>query len=158
MNDKASVRIMLESDVDGEKQAHQLTGEWYRKDRTVYIRYEERDETYGEVRTTVRWREGELRLTRHGGIEAEQNFAAGQRLPGRYKSEHATFPLETETLLLWMQTGDESSIGTADNLPRPSLPLLLEWRYKLWVGGESVGLFRIRLLAEAEEVPEAPTA
>ncbi|MBB3114658.1 uncharacterized beta-barrel protein YwiB (DUF1934 family) [Paenibacillus phyllosphaerae] len=155
MNDKARVRITLESDIDGTKERNYFTGDWYRKDSTIFIRYEEDDETYGNVRTLVRWREGELKVKRQGGVEAEQMFVAGRRLNGSYTSAHARFPLETETSLLWMQSGDFTDRGMVEEVPRPTLPMMLEWRYVLWIGEESVGQFKLRLFAETMKEQEA---
>ncbi|QHW31986.1 DUF1934 domain-containing protein [Paenibacillus rhizovicinus] len=147
MNDKANVRITLESDIDGEEQHNLIDGEWYRKGSTFFLRYAE-SEDGSEVRTIVRWREGELSVTRRGAVESQQTFAAGVRYNGQYESRHASFPLETETSLLWVQFGDLSKAGPSEEVLRPNLPLLLEWHYNLLVGGEQIGSFKIRLRAE----------
>ncbi|QYR21579.1 DUF1934 domain-containing protein [Paenibacillus sp. sptzw28] len=149
MKDRAQVRITLESELDGEKQTQVFTGEWFRKDRTVYVRYDESGD-HGAVRTVVRWREGELSVKRHGDVESEQTFVAGERRAGQYESAHARFQLETETKLMWMQYGDMSEVGPVENRPKPTLPMLLEWHYTLWVEGQPSGAFVIRLQAEEQ--------
>ncbi|WP_274648506.1 DUF1934 domain-containing protein [Paenibacillus humicola] len=150
MADKAKVRIRLTSEVDGEKQEHTFGGEWYRKGRSVYLRYDERDEADSEVRTTVRWREGELLVTRRGDVESEQTFVAGARRQGQYSSPHASFRLETDTSLLWMQCGDLMRTEAADEPLGLTLPMLIEWHYTLWIDSQQTGTFVIRLQADRE--------
>ncbi|MBW7461254.1 DUF1934 domain-containing protein, partial [Paenibacillus sepulcri] len=138
MTGRAKVRIKLTSELDGEQQKHAFIGEWFRKDRTVYVRYDESDEN-GQVRTVVRWREGELSVKRHGDVESDQSFAAGARRLGHYASTHIRFQLETDTTLLWMQCGDMAQAEPADEPLAPTLPMLLEWHYRLWVDEQPSG-------------------
>ncbi|MBM7567654.1 DUF1934 domain-containing protein [Paenibacillus sacheonensis] len=147
MNDKAKVRITLESDIDGEAQLNHIDGEWYRKGNAFFLKYAETEDG-SEVRTIVRWRDGELSVTRRGAVESEQTFMAGVRRGGKYESKHASFGLETETSLLWVQFGDLSKAGPSEDKLLPTLPLLLEWHYKLLVGDDEIGSFVIRLRAE----------
>lgn len=150
MNDKAKVKITLESDIDGEVQENRLDGEWYRKGRSFFLRYAESEEG-SEVRTVVRWRDGELSLTRRGAVESRQTFVAGVRRSGEYESRHASFALETETSLLWVQFGDMTAEeGPSEEQLLPCLPMFLEWRYRLLVDDEQIGDFIIRLRAEEE--------
>ncbi|MBO7748701.1 DUF1934 domain-containing protein [Paenibacillus sp. MWE-103] len=151
MNDKAAVIITLESVIDGEKQVSVMDGEWYRKGGTFFLRYEE-TEAESAVRTVVRWRDGELSVTRRGDVESQQTFAAGVRRSGEYASRHASFALETETSLLWAQFGGLMDADPDGERLLPNLPLLLEWHYKLLVDGGQIGDFVIRLRAEAAPV------
>ena len=148
MKDKARVRITLESEQGGEKQVQQYDGEWFRKERTVYVRYVENDENYGEVRTLVRFREGELHVKRHGGVESELTYRAGNRINGKFILPQAQFAMETETSLLWVQSGDMTKEGHGPAVLLPTLPWLIEWHYSLWVEEQPAGDFKIRLRAE----------
>ncbi|WP_219834896.1 DUF1934 domain-containing protein [Paenibacillus sp. R14(2021)] len=148
MNDKAKVKITLESNIDGEVEKNVFSGEWYRKGSTVYLKYEELEEGGSEVRTLVRWRDGELSVTRRGDVESQQIFAAGVRRGGQYASQHASFYLETETSLLWAQFGDMAKAEPIEEPLLPHLPMLLEWHYRLLVDDEPTGEFVIRLRAE----------
>lgn len=148
MNDRARVRVTLESEIDGEKQVQRYTGEWFRKERTVYVKYEEADDHYGEVRTLMRLRDGELNVTRRGGVESEQTFRAGTRRIGRYASPHARFAMETETTRLQVQSGGRTWTGSEHELLQPTLPMAVEWHYSLHVGEQLAGDFRIRMRAE----------
>ncbi|SEO84613.1 DUF1934 domain-containing protein [Paenibacillus sp. OV219] len=160
MTDRAKVTITLTSDVDGEREHNTFSGEWFRKGSTVFIRYEETVEgasgASAEVRTMIRYRGGELSLSRHGAVESQQVFVAGVRRTGHYTSAHANFHMETETKLLWMQFGDfsgeqeqQTAAEAADQIV-PTLPMLLEWHYTLVINDEPTGEFRIRLRAEEE--------
>ncbi|MWC31066.1 DUF1934 domain-containing protein [Paenibacillus sp. MMS18-CY102] len=161
MTDKASVRLILSSDIEGEKQEHHFHGEWYRKGRTVYVRYSETDEEAGETRTLIRWRDGELHIARRGLVDSEQTFVAGVRRTGRYASPFVQFQMETDTEWLWMQCGNWRTDGERsgaepphegdkpiDGELLPDLPMLLEWHYKMYVDGELTGQFKIKLQAE----------
>ncbi|QHT58870.1 DUF1934 domain-containing protein [Paenibacillus lycopersici] len=147
MNDKAHVSIALESEIDGEEQRTAVEGEWYRKGGAFFLKYAE-TEGGSEVRTIVRWRDGELSITRRGAVESEQLFTTGVRRSGRYESRHAAFSLETDTSLLQVRFGDGLNVGPGEERREPELPLLLEWHYGLLVGGEPIGNFKIRLRAE----------
>jgi uncharacterized beta-barrel protein YwiB (DUF1934 family) len=148
------VRLTLTSEIEGEVQEHEFTGEWYRKGRAVYVRYTETDDSSGEVRTVIRWRDGQLHITRRGVVESEQNFVAGAQQAGQYKSPFARFKMVTDTSLLWMQCGDlvqrgEQQVETdGDGELLPTLPMLLEWHYHMYVDEELTGQFKIKLKAE----------
>lgn len=161
MTDRAKVTITLESDVDGEREQNTFSGEWFRKGGTMFIRYEEIVQgptgKGAEVRTMIRWRDGELSVSRNGAVESQQIFVAGVRRTGHYASMHTNFHMETETKLLWMQFGDfaerqqesQAALEAGDELV-PALPMLLEWHYTLLVNDEPTGEFMIRLRAEEE--------
>lgn len=155
MTDKANVRLTLTSEIEGEVQEHQFTGEWLRKGRAVYVRYTETDDSSGEVRTVIRWRDGQLHIARRGVVESEQNFIAGAKQAGEYKSPFARFKMVTDTSLLWMQCGDLVQRGdqqqpAADGELVPMLPMLLEWHYNMYVDEELTGQFKIKLKAEPD--------
>jgi uncharacterized beta-barrel protein YwiB (DUF1934 family) len=151
---KVPVRIQLESDSDGEKLSQQLTGEWYAKGRAVYLRYEESEDSR-TVRTLLMWKDGQLRLTRKGDVESEQTFSAGGKFEGFYRAETVRFELETVTSLLRIVASGEE--GEEGEPPTPALPMLFEWHYELWTGGEKAGLFKVRLLAEPADIHEGGT-
>jgi len=155
MNDeKAQVAITLLSKVDGEQQTRHYQGEWFRKGETIYLRYEESDEIHGQLRTLVRWRDGELQVTRRGAVESEQFFVAGTRRSGRYRSPHTRFIMETETKQLRIQSSplvspsDEQKPGQ-DGQQR--LLLELEWGYTMWVNDEETGSFEVLLRAHQHQ-------
>ncbi|QKS43603.1 DUF1934 domain-containing protein [Paenibacillus cellulosilyticus] len=157
MTDKANVQLTLTSEIEGEVQEHTFTGEWYRKGRTVYVRYTETDESSGEVRTVIRWRDGQLHIARRGVVDSEQNFVAGSKQAGEYKSPFARFKMVTDTSLLWMQCGDLVQRGDhmqaetdGDGELLPTLPMLLEWHYNMYVDEELTGEFKIKLKAELD--------
>jgi hypothetical protein len=54
-----------------------------------------------------------------------------------------------------MQCGDMTRSEPADGLGheplQPTLPMMLEWRYTLWVESEKTGEFVVRLRAERDE-------
>ncbi|RAP73476.1 DUF1934 domain-containing protein [Paenibacillus montanisoli] len=148
MTDRAIVTISLRSDIDGEVEENVFQGEWFRKGGTVFILYQEDGEGGGSVRTMIRWRDGELSVTRRGDVESQQKFSAGARHTGHYESEHASFHLETDTRLLIVQFGDLAKAGPSEEQLRPELPMLLIWHYRLLVNDEPTGEFIIRLQAE----------
>lgn len=148
MSDRMKVRLKLVSKADGEVRVQTYSGEWFRKDKSIYIRYEEpaQGEAAAAVRTLIRYRSGELSLVRRGGVESEQLFAPQARKRGFYRSPYAAFELETATSRLSLKQPG------AGELPVP--PFTLEWNYKLWVGEQMTGKFEIRLVVEPIEDTE----
>jgi uncharacterized beta-barrel protein YwiB (DUF1934 family) len=144
-------RITLESMQDGSSHIHTYDGEWFRKELSVYVRYVEpalkEDPKTGEVRTLVRYRPEELSIVRRGAVESEQLFVPGVRRAGYYRSKAASFPLETDTLLLQLRKGRDES---ADGLPA-ALPFTVEWQYEMHVGDQMSGRFHIRLHIQEEQ-------
>ncbi len=132
---RAAVLITILSSQDGET-APPVThkGEFIAKGKSRYIRYEERDELHGAVRTLIRWSGDEISLTRRGGVESEQTFAAGSKRGGSYASGHLAFRMTVETEAL-------SAEGAAGGL----LPLTLAWTYRLRIEDQLSGRFQLRL-------------
>ncbi|WP_028609479.1 DUF1934 domain-containing protein [Paenibacillus harenae] len=145
------VRVTLESMQDGSPHIHTYEGEWFRKELSVFVRYvepaaENGPET-GEVRTLVRYRPDELSIVRRGAVDSEQLFVPGLRRAGYYRSKAASFPLETDTLLLQLRQPQGES---ADELPA-TLPFTVEWQYDMHVGDQMSGRFHIRLHIQEEQ-------
>ncbi|PLT43737.1 DUF1934 domain-containing protein [Paenibacillus sp. FSL W8-1187] len=140
---RLAVDIAVSSMQDGKREpAARHRGELIPKGRSLYLRYEERDELHGVVRTTLRWNGEELTLTRRGGLESDQTFAAGQSRGGRYASPHLSFPLVTETEELAASSPGEGL-----------LPLTLSWTYRLRIEDESSGRFQLRLTIQEANQP-----
>ncbi len=141
MNQRAKVQLVLESRIDGRKEVHRYKGEWFRKEKSIYIRYAEGEGSQALLRYTP----GELSLKRSGGVLSEQLFVPGQSRIGSYTTPQAAFQLETTTSSLVVKR----DAGETDELPG-SLPFDLEWRYKLKVGGQIAGNFHICLHIQEE--------
>jgi uncharacterized beta-barrel protein YwiB (DUF1934 family) len=154
MAESRKVRITLESVQDGSSHIHVYEGEWFRKERSIFIRYSEPavagEPAAGEVRTLVKYRQDELSITRRGVIESEQLFVPGLRRTGRYHSAMTSFSLETDTmqLSLHIPNGDGTT-EIAETLPT-TLPFTLEWEYEMHVGEQMSGRFHIRLHIQEE--------
>ena len=144
---KKRVRIALESAANGEQVARTFEGDWYCRNRTVYVRYVEEDEE-SRIRTLLSWKDGRLKLTRRGSAESEQTFVVGERQPGYYATDQVRLAFDTETTLL--READDPDAPT----PEPLLPLQLEWHYSLWSAGEKTGDFVIRLRADESEAAD----
>lgn len=137
---KYAVSITLESAQGGERNIVQAAGEVIAKGNLLYIRYEETERgPRGEdisVRTTLKLSDSGLKLIRHGGIESEQSFELGKRLPGFYRSPYTQFNLSTETRKL--------------DLKRDGRSLTAVWEYDLYVYEELSGQFAISLHIQEE--------
>lgn len=146
MEQRRGVSIKLESMQDGTTYTHHYSGEWFRKERSIYIRYIEQagkaDSEEEGIRTLIRYRPGEMSIARRGAIDSEQLFSVGQRLTGSYKSAMTAFSMETDTSMLALRSAD-------GELPA-SLPFTLEWKYKLYVDEQLAGRFHIRLYIQEE--------
>lgn len=152
MTESRKVTITLESALDGSSQSHSYEGEWFRKEKSVFIRYSEPaiegDPNAGEVRTLVRYRPNELSIVRRGAIQSEQLFMLGHRQKGFYRSPVTSFSLETETKQLTLHNS-QATTGDADQLPL-QLPFAIEWQYEMYVSDQMSGLFHIRLHIQEE--------
>ncbi|QAY67361.1 DUF1934 domain-containing protein [Paenibacillus protaetiae] len=146
MSDREQVRIKLISKADGAANVQTYTGEWFRKDKSVYIRYEEPAEAADSgapvesVRSLIRYRPGELSLVRRGALQSEQLFVRGVRTRGFYRSPFTAFEMETATSRLAVTPSGKEEL--------PSPPFTLDWKYKLWVGETLSGRFELRLHIE----------
>jgi Uncharacterized protein conserved in bacteria len=140
--------IRLESVQDGETHIQTLRGDWVRKGRSLFIRYTETaDDGGAETRTTIRYAQGELSVTRRGAVESEQRFVPGARTRGAYRSFGAVIELFAETdRLRLLDGGGRMASGIPD---RP--PLTLEWQYALYVEDQMSGRFHIRLHLREEQ-------
>ncbi|MHA6534544.1 YwiB family protein [Paenibacillus sp. BAC0078] len=137
---KYGVSITLESVQGGERNIVQAAGEVIDKGNLLYIRYEEIERgPKGEdvsVRTTLKLSDSGLKLMRHGGIQSEQSFERGQRLPGFYRSPYTQFNLSTDTRKL--------------DIKRDGRSLTVSWEYDLYVYEELTGQFAISLHIQEE--------
>ncbi|MNB68954.1 hypothetical protein D3C75_154730 [compost metagenome] len=138
--DKYGVSVTLASRHEGEANVLNVSGEAVIKGRQLFIRFEEPGEgPEGQaeaVRTTVKIMEDEIRIIRHGGVQSEQSFRHGSRLPGFYRSPYIQFNLSTET----------SALGIA----REGRSLTASWEYELFVYDEPSGQFAISLHIQEE--------
>lgn len=139
-SDKYDVSITLVSLQDGQQNVMKANGEVVSKGRHLYIQYEEVDQgPQGEkvsVRTTIKIAGNQLKLIRHGGIQSEQSFESGRRLPGFYRSPYTQFNLSTETSKL--------------EIMREGRSLTVVWEYDLYVYEELSGKFAISLHIQEE--------
>ncbi|KWX79372.1 DUF1934 domain-containing protein [Paenibacillus jilunlii] len=139
-SEKYGVSVILESVQGGERNVLQAAGEVIARGDQLYLRYEETQPgPKGEavsVRTTVKITGSGLKLIRHGGVQSEQSFVLGQRLPGFYRSPYTQFNLSTDTRKLDVKCAGRS--------------LEVSWEYDLYVYGELSGQFAISLHIQEE--------
>ncbi|MCM3786776.1 DUF1934 domain-containing protein [Neobacillus mesonae] len=133
------VKLHIHSVADGEKVIQTFSGEAIRKGTALYVRYEEAEQIPGgnKIRNTVKITDRSVKLIRHGGVESEQNFELGQRLPGFYKSPYTSFALSTDT--------KELEIGMS------SMSAKLAFHYDLYVFEEKSGDFAISMEIQEEQ-------
>ncbi|RXZ79999.1 DUF1934 domain-containing protein [Paenibacillaceae bacterium] len=139
-SDRRKVRITLESVQDSEVTVHHYEGFLIKKERYVYLQYDETEAGAATVNTTVRWNRQELKIIRRGDVDSEQTFIPGLRQKGEYRTPEMRFALETVTDELIIE-GD-----SIDNMP-----LLIQWSYTLWMESQHVGRFQIRLQVQEGE-------
>jgi uncharacterized beta-barrel protein YwiB (DUF1934 family) len=155
MADSRKVRITLESVQDGSSHTHAYKGDWFRKEKSIFIRYiepaVEGDTEAGEIRTLIRFRPEEMSMVRRGAIESEQLFVPGHRRSGHYQSQMTSLSLEAETLRLLLHApGDDGVNKEMGTLPE-QLPFTIEWEYELYVDDQMSGRFHIRLHIQEEQ-------
>lgn len=139
MPDKKEVRIVLTSTQGEDKSVQEMRGEVVALGEGIfYVKYEEPDKgpTGGITRTMVKISNNELKIMRHGEVESQQTFIAGQRLPGFYRSPFTKFNLSTDTSRLEINL--EGAFGT------------VFWEYDLYAYEELSGHFVISLNIQEE--------
>ncbi|WP_410513017.1 DUF1934 domain-containing protein [Paenibacillus sp. BR2-3] len=139
-SDKYSVSVTLVSLQEEQRNVLNVPGEVIARGSQLYIRYEEPGQgPQGEdasIRTTIKIAGSELKIIRHGGVQSEQTFQSGQRLPGFYRSPYTQFNLSTETREL--------------DILRDGRSLKVSWEYDLYVYEELSGQFAISLHIQEE--------
>lgn len=132
------VKIVLTSRQEADETVQSLRGNAVERGGAVYIRYEEPDpgSDGGPTRTMVKITGDELKIMRHGGVETEQTFRRGHRLPGFYRSSLTRFNLSTDTVKL-----ESRLVGVVG---------LVIWEYDLYVYEELSGHFVISLHIQEE--------
>jgi len=139
-SDKYSVSVVLVSLHEGEQSVLKVSGEVIAKGPQLYIRYVEPGQgPQGEdasIRTTLKLAGNELKIIRHGGVESEQTFQAGRRLPGFYRSPYTQFNLSTDTREL--------------DILRDGRSIKVSLDYDLYVYEELSGKFAISLHIQEE--------
>jgi len=134
---KRNVRINLAVRHDGEETVVEAAGEAARGEGEWIVRYREPSTDLAGVTTTLVLSRDEIAVLREGAVRAEQRFAAGRRLAGRYETPYGTFALETNTFRLAVRLGETA--GEA------------EWAYELSVGGAAAGTFFATLHVQEAE-------
>ncbi|MBW4838520.1 MAG: DUF1934 domain-containing protein [Paenibacillaceae bacterium] len=133
MPETKPVSLVLTSRQEAEETVQHLRGNAVRRGESVYIRYEEPDPgpDGAKTRTMIKITGDELKIIRHGGVEAEQTFRSGRRLPGFYRSPFTRFNLSTDTVKL--ESRWEGRVGQ------------VVWEYDLYVFEELSGRFELSL-------------
>lgn len=146
MSDRMQVRVTLLSTQGGVTDEHTYSGEWFRKEKSIFIRYEEGAEGAEEerIRNVVRYRPEELSVTRRGAVESEQLFVpSGERRVGQYRSRYTSFQMEIETTELKVLG---VSVGADGQAAEP--PFTIEWQYELFIHEQASGTFHMQLRIE----------
>jgi uncharacterized beta-barrel protein YwiB (DUF1934 family) len=130
------VRIDLRSSWDGGQTQYVFKGELYHKDTALYVRYVEKDEEEGEIRTLVKLAEREIKIRRYGHVESEQTYVLHERKAGYHRTRLGTLPVTTDTLELEVRKREGLYIAA--------------WTYVLHVADEPAGTFHLKLTIREE--------
>jgi uncharacterized beta-barrel protein YwiB (DUF1934 family) len=130
---KKSVQITIESKQQGEHVTQTVPGEVILKGDIVYIRYMEPEEhQMGTTSTTIKFSFDELRVIRHGEVEAEQVFRMNETIPGFYRVGPMRLAMETKMVALKNRL--KQGIGE------------LAWQYTLILDEQSAHPVDVRLV------------
>lgn len=138
MPESKPVSLVLTSRQGAEETVQHLRGDAVRRGEAVYIRYEEPDSgpEGATTRTLIKLTGDELKIMRHGGVEAEQTFRSGSRIPGFYRSPFTRFNLSTDTVKL--ESNWDGAVGQ------------VVWEYDLYVFEELSGRFELSLYIQED--------
>lgn len=132
MTTKTEVQIRIESQSPDQQVVQSVDAELYRKGDSFYYRYAEPDPTMGDTMTTVKVKNEQVKVMRHGGLQSEQTFTNQQQEWGFYQMAEGKLSLETRTESIAIQLND---IGHGT----------VAWSYDLYITGEFAGQFKIKL-------------
>ena len=124
---KKNVRVHLAVRHDGEETVVDAAGEALQRKDEWIVRYRETSPDLAGVTTTLVLSRERIAVLRGGAVRAEQRFAAGRTLAGRYETSYGAFALETRTFRLSVRLG----VAAAE----------AEWAYELFIGGAAAGTF-----------------
>lgn len=138
-----NVELTITSISDSGKVVQQVRGKRYVRDGKLFYQYEEPESEMGKITALLRIEpegKGAIRLLRQGSIRSEQQFRPGERLAGYYDTPHGRMEMDTFTRRLKVQV--------IEGLEQ------LHWEYELFMGGESVGSYRLEIgiRAAGEEI------
>ncbi len=135
------ITIYLKTDIQQgqEHESFELTaqGNYYEKNDSFFIRYEERNEA-GSVQTVLKIAGDHAVILRSGSIKMRMSFYPGQVTNGTYESEIGILQLVTETVSLAHLTRSDDKEGK------------IQIQYKLKMQGDDVGLYNMSLTYKEE--------
>jgi len=102
----------LQRDQDGEESVTEsrMTADYYEKDGSSYILYEETQEDSGDiVRSIIKYNGSTLEMTRRGAVRSRMIFQAGQAHRTDYVTPYGTLPLEVATRTAEFTRGDSQA-------------------------------------------------
>lgn len=131
MSLKRNVEVRIESNSPDQSMIQSVPGDLYLKGEAVYVRYTEPDPTMGDTNTTVKIKNDEVKVIRHGGLQSEQTFSKDRVDWGFYQVAQGNLELETRTKNINIQL--KEGMGT------------VSWSYELYVSGDYAGKFELKL-------------
>lgn len=133
---KQNVRIHIESMVDGLPVIQDVQAQMYQKEDSIYYRYPEQEEQMGKTTALLKVQEDQIKMNRHGDVEAEQTFEVGKELPGFFHFPQGRMKLRIQTQSIEQQL--EQGIGT------------IKWSYDGWSEDTFLGHFKLQLTIQEE--------
>lgn len=112
---KISTTIKINRDGKREKYELIVFGQWFRKDQTTYLIYDEYYEKKGKIHTVIKFTEGQIpqaQIIRKGSLNMMMYFKEKEIMGGTYKTEVGHFKIKTITKKLTFQQDDEAKTGT----------------------------------------------
>lgn len=135
-----TVNLTIDSRSDGQRIRQSVSAQAYERNGHWYYRYTEPDNGMGTSTVIVKLESGDvprIQLLRQGAVRSKLLFEAGAWTEGEYETVHGTFKLGLRTTSLSVNVSGE---GSGEWF----------WSYELIVQGESQGVFRIKMKAEAK--------
>lgn len=139
---KKTVHIRIESSGGGQSSKQQTEGELYETaSGSIYVRYPDPDPSLGRTTTTVKWKENEIRVLRHGDVESDQTFVKGSRMSGSYRlaAERAGTNAQARDRILL-----ECVARTMRNKQIEG-GYSVKWSYEMYVDGQFTGVYKLKL-------------
>ncbi|WP_174734747.1 DUF1934 domain-containing protein [Mesobacillus harenae] len=136
-NVKVDVKTIIHSEGHQEKIDLTTSGQFYKKETSSYLQYDEPIEE-GKIHTTVKMMDSELRIMRSGSVKMRLPFRLHKKLRGTYETPMGQLLTETVTKRLEITYNEEKTEGVVDVL------------YELAVQGSAAGTYHLTITFKEE--------
>lgn len=134
---RVKIQTYTKFTLDGEEQVIELTvfGDFYKKARAYYLKYEEVHEE-GKMNTVIKLAEEDALIMRSGILKMRMQFCEAKKLKGTYETPYGNLSIATKTKRYQHQIAEPQAPGKIDLL------------YDLTMEGSHTGTYHLQITYE----------